>query len=66
VPVASKDCVAADSVGAHILGHDRVGHIIEAERLGVGTADLSAIDIIGLQLPEAVSLFRDRERKAAA
>ncbi len=64
--IASKDCVAADSVGAHILGHDRVGHIIEAERLGVGTADLSAIDIIGLQLPEAVSLFRDRERKAAA
>ncbi|HBG47805.1 MAG TPA: hypothetical protein DDW94_12575 [Deltaproteobacteria bacterium] len=66
IVIASKDCVAADTVGARILGYDRVEHIIEAERLGVGTANLNNIDLAGVRLDEARRLFRERERQAAA
>jgi uncharacterized protein (DUF362 family) len=34
--ITSTDCVAADSIGARILGIDRVRHIEEAEKLGLG------------------------------
>lgn len=66
IAIAARDCVAADSVGAYILGYDKVEHILEAERLGVGVANLGNIDIRGIQLDEAVRVFRERERKAAA
>jgi len=66
IAIAARDCVAADSVGAYILGYDRVEHITAAERLGVGVANLNYIDITGVQLEDAVRVFRERERKAAA
>lgn len=64
--IAGKDCVAVDLVGAGILGFDRVEHITEAARLGLGTADLYSVDIAGVQLDMARKMFRELERKAAA
>src|SRR3990172_8126160 len=66
IAIAARDCVAADSVFAYILGFDRVEHILQAERLGVGVANLNNIDVVGVQLEEALRVFRDREKKAAA
>lgn len=66
ISIAARDCVAADSVGAYVLGFDKVEHIVQAERLGVGVASLGNIDIAGVQLDEAMRVFREREKRAAA
>lgn len=64
--IASRDFVAADSVGAYLLGRPRVAHIQQAESLGLGTADLQSMEIAGVQLAEALRLFNEsREGKAA-
>lgn len=66
IVIASKDFVAADSVGAFILGCEKVSHIQQAESLGLGTADLYGIEITGVPLSEAVRIFNEKkERKAA-
>ncbi len=59
--IASRDAVAADAVGAAVLGFDplRIRHIAEAGQLGLGEADLSRIEIRGLSLEEAVQRFRE-------
>jgi uncharacterized protein (DUF362 family) len=63
--IASRDCVAADYVGARLLGVRNVGHIVEAESLGLGHASIAAIDIAGLPLEEAERLFYERAPKVA-
>ncbi|MBI1911465.1 MAG: DUF362 domain-containing protein [Deltaproteobacteria bacterium] len=62
--IASKDCVAADYIGAKLLGFERVGHIIEAEKLGLGKAHLSNIETIGVQLDEAERIFKEKSKNA--
>lgn len=64
--VASKDFVAADSVGAFILGCEKVSHILQAESLGLGTADLYAIEIAGVPIGEAVRIFNEKKIGKAA
>ena len=66
IVVASKDFVAADSVGAFILGREKVSHIQQAENLGLGTADLYAVEIIGVPLNEAVKIFNEKKARKAA
>ncbi|MDD4938707.1 MAG: DUF362 domain-containing protein [Candidatus Omnitrophica bacterium] len=51
--IASRDFVACDSAGAKILGFEGVRHIMLAQRLKLGNADLSAIKISGVSLKEA-------------
>lgn len=64
--IASRDCVAADAAGAKLLGAGRVQHIEDAEKLGVGTADLHSIRFMGMPLEEAVHTFREKAKSAAA
>ncbi len=45
--IASRDFVAADAIGAKLLGIDYVEHIARAERLGLGTAALEEYGIPG-------------------
>jgi uncharacterized protein (DUF362 family) len=66
IVVASKDFVAADSVGAFILGREKVSHIQQAESLGLGTADLYGIEMTGLPLGESVRIFNERKAAKAA
>ncbi len=49
VVVAGTDPVATDAVMAAVMGFDplAIGHIAYAEAAGIGTADLSAIEILG-------------------
>jgi uncharacterized protein (DUF362 family) len=58
--IASKDFVAADSIGARILGYQKVEHIIQAERLGLGKASIKDIEIVGIPLEEAITVFKER------
>ncbi|NLL14994.1 MAG: DUF362 domain-containing protein [Fibrobacter sp.] len=59
--IASRDFVAADTVGAAILDRFGVSHIIEAEKIGLGTADLNLIEIAGVSLDRAIAHFSEKE-----
>jgi uncharacterized protein (DUF362 family) len=56
--LAGRDFVAVDAAGALLLGFDRVEHIRQADRLGLGTAKLDRLEIAGLPLQEAAEVFR--------
>lgn len=60
--VASLDAVAADSVGAQLLGLKPQGvrHLYEAAQLGLGETDLETIEVVGLTLDEAARIFSER------
>jgi uncharacterized protein (DUF362 family) len=60
VMIASRDYVAADAVGAAVMGFSEgeVGHISLAESLGLGIAKLNEIDIRGEKLASVVKHFR--------
>jgi uncharacterized protein (DUF362 family) len=57
--IVSPDALAADVVGAQILGlsMQAVRHLWEASRLGPGVADLSQIDFPALSLQKAIKIF---------
>ncbi len=57
--IASTDAVAADTVGARLLGFDvqAVRHIWEAGRLGVGETDTENMEFPVMGLDEAVGIF---------
>jgi uncharacterized protein (DUF362 family) len=57
--IASTDALAADVVGARLLGFkiDAVRHLWEAARRGVGTASLSSMHFPALELEEAIRRF---------
>lgn len=57
--IASSDALAADVVGAQILGlsMQAVRHLWEASRLGPGVADLSQMTFPALPLKEAIKAF---------
>lgn len=59
--IASRDFVAADSIGADLLGARHVPHILEAARLGLGTASLDNIDIAGIPLDGARAIFHRQQ-----
>ena len=63
--IAGTDFVAVDAVGAKLLGYERVRHIEEAASLGLGTADLDHIEVVGLSLAEAVRVFREQASRAS-
>jgi uncharacterized protein (DUF362 family) len=59
--IASTDALAADVVGARLLGFnpDAVHHIWEADRMGLGQTDTDAMDFPALSLKDAVEIFTE-------
>jgi uncharacterized protein (DUF362 family) len=57
--IASSDALAADVVGAKILGFQMqaVRHLWEASRLGPGVADLSQMEFPAMSLQDAIQAF---------
>lgn len=64
--IASRDCVAADYIGARLLGIERVKHIDDAARLGLGKASLDAIAFPGLSVDEALRIFNEKKEAVIA
>ena len=54
--IASRDCVAADCIGARLLGFEPQGvrHLFEAGRLSLGETHTKRMHIKGISLTEAV------------
>lgn len=59
--IASRDAVAADVVGARLLGFttQAVRHLWEAGRMGLGETDLDAMEFPALSLREAIEAFTE-------
>lgn len=57
--IASTDALAADVVGARLLGFDppAVRHLWEAGRLGLGELDTDKMTFPGLSLRQAIEAF---------
>ncbi|MDQ3810574.1 MAG: DUF362 domain-containing protein [Chloroflexota bacterium] len=57
--IASTDALAADVVGARLLGFgtQAVRHLWEARRLGLGETDTARMDFPGLGLQQAIETF---------
>jgi uncharacterized protein (DUF362 family) len=61
IVVASTDAVAADAVGAKLLGFtaQAVRHLWEAERLGLGETDTDEMKFPAMSLREAIEAFTE-------
>ncbi len=59
--IASTDAIAADVVGAKLLGFNvqAVRHLWEAERLGLGETDTDRMEFPALDLKEAIQAFTE-------
>jgi uncharacterized protein (DUF362 family) len=59
--IASRDALAADVVGAKLLGFNvqAVRHLWEAERLGLGETDIEKMDFPGMEMREAIQAFTE-------
>ena len=59
--IASTDALAADVVGAKLLGFNlqAVRHLWEAERLGLGEGDTEKMEFPALKLREAIEAFTE-------
>jgi uncharacterized protein (DUF362 family) len=59
--IASTNAVAADTVGAALLGFeaDAVHHLWEAGRMGLGETDIERIDFPAMSLKEARGIFTE-------
>src|SRR5438094_7922481 len=57
--IASTDALAADAVGARLLGFtaQAVRHLWEAERLGLGQTDTDELEFPAMSLSDAVGAF---------
>ena len=62
VVVASTNPVAADAVGAKLLGFDAqaVRHLWEAAKLGLGETDPEKMELPELSMKEAIQVFTER------
>ncbi len=61
VCVVSTDWLAADTVGAELmgLGIGKVGHLTYAARAGMGQADLNKIEILGPALKDHIKIYKE-------
>jgi uncharacterized protein (DUF362 family) len=59
--IASRDALAADVVGAKLLGFSSQGvrHLWEADRLGLGETNLEQMEFPGLSLRQAIEAFTE-------
>jgi len=61
IVIASTDPVAADVVGARLLGFNTqaVRHLWEAQRLGLGQGDTEQMEFPALKMKEAIQAFTE-------
>jgi uncharacterized protein (DUF362 family) len=61
IAIASTDALAADVVGARLLGFDPQGvrHLWEADRLGLGESDTDRMTFPAMPLREAIASFTE-------
>ncbi len=61
VCIVSTDWLAADTVGAELmgLGIGKVGHLTYAAQAGLGQADLSKIEILGPALKDHIKIYKE-------
>jgi uncharacterized protein (DUF362 family) len=61
VTIVSTDALAADVVGARLLGFtsQAVRHLWEATRLGIGESSLDRMEFRGLTVKEAIGEFTE-------
>jgi len=45
--LVSTDALAADLAGVYLMGFDSVGYLHHCAKLGMGTGDLAAVDVVG-------------------
>ena len=66
--IASKDLVAADTVGCATMGIDPMGcnHIRHGQERGLGCADLSKIEVVGEQIEAVRRQYAEPPRTMAA
>lgn len=59
--IASRDALAADTVGAALLGFQpqAVRHLWEAEKLGIGCSDIDAMSFPGMSVKDAIGAFTE-------
>ena len=61
VCIVSMDWLAADVVGAELmgLGIGKVGHLAYAAKAGLGQADLNKIDLVGPALKDHIKVYKE-------
>lgn len=60
--IASRDAIAADTVGARLLGFNVQGvrHLWEAKHIGLGETDTDSMTFPGMSLPDAIQAFTEK------
>jgi len=60
VAIASTDCIAADSIGTEVMGHDfnNVGHLVHCANAKMGEGDITKINILGDKVATCKKNFR--------
>lgn len=63
VAVASTDWLAADRVGAELMGFDprKIGYIVYAAKAGMGQAELENIELLGPSIAEAARAYQPHD-----
>lgn len=63
IAVASTDWVAADSVGAQLMGFDarKVGYLVFCAQAGMGQIDLDRMEILGASVPEVARTYKPHD-----
>ncbi len=63
VALASTDWLAADSVGARLMGFDfeKIGYLVFASRAGMGQPDPAHMEILGPRLAEATRQYQPHD-----
>jgi uncharacterized protein (DUF362 family) len=66
VALASRDALAADTLGTKIMGFDpqRIIYLSAMNEAGMGQGDLDKIDVLGTPLDQCLYLFKAHEKMA--
>jgi uncharacterized protein (DUF362 family) len=61
VCVVSNDWLAADTVGAELMGLSigKIGYLTYSAQMGLGQADLSKIEILGPALKDHIKIYKE-------
>ncbi|MCK5699704.1 MAG: hypothetical protein KAI29_01060, partial [Cyclobacteriaceae bacterium] len=58
--IASTDCIAADSIGTDVMGHEfnTVGHLVHCANAKMGVGDITKINLLGDKVATCRRNFR--------
>jgi len=57
--VLCTDWLAADTVGAELMGIGKIGYLTYCAQAGMGQADLSKIEILGPALKDHIKIYKE-------